>query len=318
MKKGILLYLVGFAVFFYLLTRINIGETVRIIIDSNKLFILLAAILVLVIPFLEALRWRFIMRQLDFDYSFRDVFSMLASSLYIGFVTPARLGEFARVSFFRGRSLGASFFSVFMDRFSDLIFIAGVGYIGMFFFVSALGQQIFWVSVAIIGSFLFAAIAVLRRDFVRLFLSFVFHRIIPEKFKPELKTIFYDFYRSFFRLLNFRSVLVILALTILSWLLYYAAVYLLALAIGINISFIHMATVVSVASFLSILPISISGIGTRDAAFVFFFGLLSLKSEFAIALSTLVLILMVLVAVCCFPFYLMKPVNFLFFQEKDR
>ena len=307
--KGILPHLLGFVIFAFILTRINVAETAKIILKANPFYLFLAAVLVLPMLFLEALRWQFILRQLRINYGFRDVFSMFASSLYLGTVTPARVGELVRVAFLKGEAVGRSFFSVFIDRVSDVLFLVMVGYIGMFFFATALEQQIFWFSIVIIGAVSSLAVVIIKRDFVRMVLRLVFSRIVPEKFRKDLKAAFYDFYRSFFLLLNLKSIAVVFVITAASWLIYYSQVFLLARALGISISFIHIATVVSVAGLLSSIPISISGIGTRDAAFVFFFGLLGIRSEFAVALSALVLVLTVLVAVVCFPFWLKRPVD---------
>ncbi len=312
---GFLSHLVGLAVFAFILMSINLSETVRIIGNANLLYLLLAVVLVVPVLLLESLRWNFILHRLGIRYSFSESFQMFASSLYIGTVTPARVGEFVRVGFLKGHSFGRAFFSVFADRVSDVLFLILAGYLGMFFFARALEQQIFWFSAAIIGSILLLAVMVFKRDFVRMVLRAVFTRVVPERLRRDVKEAFYDFYSSFLLLFNVKSVAVIFLITFASWLVYYSQVFLLAKALGIDISFIHIATALSIAGLLSVLPISISGIGTRDAAFVFFFGLLGISSEFSVALSALVLVLMVVVAAVCFPFWLRRPVNMDFFRK---
>ncbi len=316
MNRSFITHLIGIAIFLFLLTRINISDTFSILINANPIYFVIAVILIIPMLLLEAFRWHFILRQLGINYPFGESFSMFASSLFIGSVTPARLGEFVRVGFLKGHSLGKSFFSVFIDRISDIAFLLGAGYIGMFFFAVALGQQLFWLSIAIVGFIVLSTIMIVRQDIVKMVLRIVFSRIVPEKFKPELKVAFYDFYRSLFTLLNFKSVSVVLFLTLLSWLVYYFMVFSLSRSLGIEISFIYLATSVSIAGLLSIIPISISGIGTRDAALVFFFGLIGIRSEFAIALSALILVMMALSAAVCFPFWLRKPANLSFFSER--
>ncbi len=314
--KKLVGYAIGLAVFAFILSRIDISRTAKIILAANPLLVLLASVMVIPMILLESLRWHYILKQLKMDYPFRESFMMFASSLYIGFVTPARVGEFVRVAFLRGHSLGKSFFSVFIDRLADVLFLFGVGYLGMFYFASALGQQIFWLSAAVVGGLLLLVVAFLKKDLVKVVLKLVFGKIVPEKFKAQIKSAFIDFYSAFWQLLSFKSAIIVFGITLLSWIVYYTQVYLLAMALGIEISYFNLATVVSVAGILSLLPISISGIGTRDAAFVFFFALLGIASEFAVALSALVLFLMVLVALACFPFYLKKPANLNFFEGK--
>ncbi|MBI2142405.1 flippase-like domain-containing protein [Candidatus Woesearchaeota archaeon] len=316
LRLGFLPHLIGLAVFAFIILRINLSETFRIIAGANIFYLLLAAVLVVPVLVLEALRWNFILRQLGIHYRFSESFQMFASSLFIGTVTPARVGEFVRVGFLKGERFGRAFFSVFADRVSDVLFLMLAGYVGMFFFARALEQQIFWFSIAIVGCASALAIVIIKRDFVRMVLRAVFTRVVPERLRTDVKAAFYDFYSSFLLLFNVKSAAAVFLITFASWLVYYSQVFLLAKALGIDMSFIHLATAMSIAGLLSVLPISISGIGTRDAAFVFFFGLLGIRSEFAVALSALVLAMMAVVAAVCFPFWLRKPVDSSFFEGK--
>ncbi len=308
MKKYIP-YLVGILVFGFILTRADLSRTVEILLSANPLFLFLALFIILPLLLLEAYRWHVILGFLGIKQGFLDSFSMFASSLYIGFVTPARLGEFVRVAFTRKQGLGKSFASVFFDRLADLGFILVAGYLGMFLFETALEQQIIWFSIAFLALSVLLCLAILRRDIFRLVLRAVFHRIVPDKMKDDVKSAFYDFYRGFLVLVAPKKVFVIVSITIASWVLYYFQVFFLAMSLGIEISFFHLATIISVAGVLSVLPISISGIGTRDAAFVLFFGLLGIGSEFAIALSALVLLLILITALVCLPFWLRRPAD---------
>ena len=312
--KKLIPYLFGVAILLFILSRINIVETFKIIVGANLFYVLGAVLLIPCTIALESLRWHYMLRKLGITYPFPEVFTMYCSSVYLGTITPARVGEFVRVSFLKGENIGKSFFTVFLDRASDVLFLIGAGYLGMFLFASFLTEQIFWLSIVFVAGVLLVAFAMLRKDFVKFGLSLVFHRIVPQKFKADVKTSFYDFYLSFFVFIKPQPVIVCFFLTLASWFVYYLNVFLLSKALGISISFFQLATIISIASLLSILPISISGIGTRDAAFVFFFVLLGIKSEFAIALSTLVLLMMLVTALFCFPFWLRKPVNLSFIK----
>ena len=312
MNKHLFSYAIGFVVLLFILTRIDIPATVQIIASANVLFVIFAALLSFPLLAIEAFRWHYILDRLGIKSSFTHTFSMYAASLYIGFITPARLGEFVRVLYLRAHKIGSVFFSVFFDRIYDIFFLMLVGYFGMFFFVSDLKLQIFWFSIALAGMLVICAVAYFRQDLVRKILTIFFHRLVPEKFKVDLKSAFFDFHESFKKFINVRDLSVLFFVTLAAWILYYVQVYVLAKSLSINISFVQMATVMSIASLLSVLPISISGIGTRDAAFVFFFAVLGIPSEYAVALSAMVLFLLVFFAACCLPFWLKKPVEFNF------
>jgi uncharacterized protein (TIRG00374 family) len=76
---------------------------------------------------------------------------------------------------------------------------------------------------------------------------------------------------------------------IISWIPPFIYGYLLALSLGINIGLFFFILVIPVLSLLDLLPISISGIGTRDVALIFLFGLNGISAEQAVAFSLLYL-----------------------------
>ena len=64
--------------------------------------------------------------------------------------------------------------------------------------------------------------------------------------------------------------------------------YLLALALGLKTSFIQISFAVALGSLVTLLPISISGLGTREAAIVAYLGTAGVPAEMALSFSLLV------------------------------
>ena len=65
-------------------------------------------------------------------------------------------------------------------------------------------------------------------------------------------------------------------------------VYLLAMALNINISFLNIGWVRSVIIIFTTLPISFSGVGLREGGFIVLLGTYGVPSEEALALAFLV------------------------------
>ena len=80
-----------------------------------------------------------------------------------------------------------------------------------------------------------------------------------------------------------------MAIGIISWIPPFIYGYLLALAIGIDTGVLFFVLIIPVLSLLDLLPISISGIGTRDIALIFLFSLKGISPEQAVAFSLLYL-----------------------------
>ncbi len=309
-KTRLLPPLIGIVVLVILLANINIKETANILFSANPIYLLAAILMIAPTLALQAARWKIIMKRLGMAYSFKETLKMVNSSIFIGQVTPARLGEFIRVTFIKSHGLGKAILSVVSDRLSDVIFISIIGYLGMSLLPDYFGHQMLLITIAAIALIAIALFLNSNKPIMMKALRMIFQRLVPPGMKANIKETFYEFYFSASRLKNAQTIATIITFTSAIWLISFLQTYLLSKSIGMNVSIIEIATINSVASLLSILPISFSGIGTRDMSFVLFFSLLGITSERAIALSTLVLGINILITLACLPFWLMSPVRF--------
>jgi len=73
-------------------------------------------------------------------------------------------------------------------------------------------------------------------------------------------------------------------------LVHFAGVYILALALGMSLTFWQMTLTMALASLVIMLPISIAGLGTREAVLIPTLALFGQSPEAAVALSLLLVI----------------------------
>jgi uncharacterized membrane protein YbhN (UPF0104 family) len=78
-----------------------------------------------------------------------------------------------------------------------------------------------------------------------------------------------------------------LVLTLMAYALFFAQAQLLAVALDLKVGIIYLAVCLSVAGMVTLLPISFSGLGTRDAILIALFAPLGLAAEQAVAFSPL-------------------------------
>jgi uncharacterized membrane protein YbhN (UPF0104 family) len=74
---------------------------------------------------------------------------------------------------------------------------------------------------------------------------------------------------------------------LLAYALFFWQGWLLALALDLPLGMVYLAVCLSVAGVAALLPISFSGLGTRDAILILLFAPLGLAAEEAVAFSTL-------------------------------
>lgn len=89
---------------------------------------------------------------------------------------------------------------------------------------------------------------------------------------------------------NKKSLIASLIIGIITWLLSVFQYYLLAISINLNVSYIFLFLAMSIIALLDALPISFSGIGTRDLGLISLFSLVSINKEYAFSYSFLILL----------------------------
>jgi uncharacterized protein (TIRG00374 family) len=86
----------------------------------------------------------------------------------------------------------------------------------------------------------------------------------------------------------------VLFLSVIYQLALVAAAYQFGLGLGIHVSFLNLAWVMTLVSMAQALPISFAGVGTRDGALVYFLGVLGVAGGLALQLSLSLLALSVI------------------------
>ncbi len=220
---------------------------------------------------ISTLRWKLL---LPGGPGIKKLFSLNMIGSFFNTLLPGIIGGDAVKGFYLYRVTGnasLTFASIFMDRylgFAVLIAIGAIAYPFGYRYIQ--GSRIEWILPVIVLSFIIGSI---------LFFTLRIGKRI--KFFSE----FYNYFQTYRnQKAIIRKALVLSALVQLSGMF---AVYILALGIGQHIPFLAFLVFLPIIILFTTLPVSISGLGVREGAFVLFFGLIGIKPEVATAISLL-------------------------------
>ena len=284
---------IGIVVFVAILYYSNWNDVIVIIGDADVNLVTISLTLVILLILLKCWRWYLLLEMQGVQYDVSFVVLDFLSSIYMGSITPGRLGEFVRV-FYQKRhsniSTGMALSNILVDRLLDLGILLAVVSIGIFGYRSLFSSEfIFWMDI-----FLYFGCPVIILGSIWLYQSNLYKEIVSNmyakfsskssglfRFSIELSTGI----TNFFQLKIMLSVLVsIVAFFILVWLSNF-----LAQSLSIDISVTYLAFCVASANLIALLPVSILGIGTRDATILFLFGSVNISPELSLSFSLLFL-----------------------------
>ncbi len=297
MKKWIslLMPLLGLVIFVWIVRGVGVArilETFRGI-DARKL--LLFPLFTLFIVWIRGFRWWLLMQGAGIPYSKWRCSLVWAIGFFAASVTPGKVGDAVRALYVgrdTGRSFGESFVTVFVDRLMDLVvvLVAGVATVLIFSYRFTNVPSVWVILVAsLVG--LALVYAVLHRELMRRLLGPAFRFLTPAKYRSQLSAQAHGFYDGLALYgTNRKTTAVAGVLTLVFWAGIVVLAFTVVRVLGISVSLGFVALMMPIVTLVEIIPVSVSGIGTREAAVIFFFSSVGIGSPEAVAFSILYLI----------------------------
>lgn len=294
MRKALpwLLRLIGPTLLVVFLVKSDMGQLVTILRGANLWPVLLS--LLLMPPFLviKAWRWQRIQRELGLHLPMRLALGLYLVGIYLGSVTPGQAGDLVKAWYLRerGQPLAPALLSVVIDRLFDLVVMAFFALIGLV----AIGQllpsrmlQSLLVVATTIGLTLFTVVLVARGP-----RQWVLTRLLPAILPQRIHTSLMRWNEQLATMaMHPRMLLPVGAASLLSASFTFYRLWLLFAALGVHIPITIVVGVSALIAILQILPISVAGVGVRDAALMAVLLPYSYSTEQALSLSALFLLL---------------------------
>ncbi len=285
MNRTFFFRLFGIILFIYVVSKINTAELAAILRKINLDYFLIGVLFLVLSFFVRIVRWQMLAESIGSRLSFGTSASMVSKGLFFGSIVPGRLGEFWRARYLVKESAvtgGQAFYIAFLDRILDILVVVMIGLLG------------FWVWGWKIPVLIFLGLAVFayflgRKKGIRKSLDLLIRFLTPGFLKKRADYFLSEFYKGF---VNLKPKLFIqTSLLAFLYYLFGGAVfhYFVVLALGLAIPFWYIFLIVAIVWLVMAIPVSIFGLGTREAAFIYFFAFLSISASSAVAVSLLAL-----------------------------
>jgi uncharacterized membrane protein YbhN (UPF0104 family) len=267
----LLKFLVSGIFLFVVFKKAGVREILSHLTTIKPGYFILAVLIYIMATYISAFRWKIL---LDEDYPVGKLFSLYMIGGFFNNVMPGLIGGDAVKVYYlysdtkRG---GSSLGSVFMDRYVGFFAMLIIGLIAgviVFSDLKKIGMHMAMPVLFIV--FILGSIA-------------VFSVRIGRRFSAVSD--FYDYFHAFIKkkMIMFRA----FSISVVIQLMAFTMVYIIAAGLGQSLSFGSIAVFMPIILAVSTIPISISGFGVRESAFVVLFGLVGLPPEVAASISFL-------------------------------
>ena len=279
--------LVTVGLFFVLFKLIPYKDLKEQIANANLIIIGFAFLQFFLLYFLGALRWQMILRASGIFIKYKDTFYLLICGLFFNLFCPSVVAaDVFRASMITGASTGNNHSgtktasTVILDRISGFVGLFLVSGLAVLLAPSIVKEPEVLLSLAVLFVILIGLCGFILSKRVAKFCIF-FVSFIP-KFKILLLKLSGEL------LLFRRNPLLFLKTVIVSIFIHFGVVvtyFICSKAFGMEVSLVYFSIVVPVVLVLSVLPISIAGLGTRDVGSVYFLTRVGVAKASALGLS---------------------------------
>lgn len=290
---NLLKLLVTLTLIAFLVTRVDLAKFGAVLAQVQPLPLVLALALYSFAIVIGALKWQILVKAQDIDAPLGALLSFSLVGLFFGNVMPSNVGgdvvrayDLARAT--RGRAEAAAI-SVLVDRLLGLFAFLGAAVIMAVLATAMLAraaeiEELEIATALAAGVFIFALALLFSRRVSRR-AAFLFERQPFTRLKPLATRIYHalQVYRFRYRALALNVLLsaTIVVLTAFVW-------YTVGLSVGIvNVPFFYFLLFNPLIAFVLLIPISFNGLGPKEAAAIFFFGLINVPQEQAFSMSLL-------------------------------
>ena len=314
----LLIRLIGFILLGVILSSIDYKSFGNAILKVDPFLYFITFPLLVLIYIFKSIRWKILLKIQGINYSFLNCLFVFFSSNFIAFITPGRIGEIAKAFYLKrdvSISLSRALPTVFLDRLFDIYALLILGIIGFFQF--SLFGELNSINIVIIVLILILPFVFIIKDISMPIIKFFFKLPFLNRFQSKANHAGETFFGEIKTLISFKLLYGVLFTLLAYFVLFYIA-YLISLACGFEVNFFTIMFFVAVANILSFIPISFSGIGTREASMIFLFSLINMSKEDALLFSTLFFITFYIVGgLYGFIFYNIKPIELGKVKEAD-
>ncbi|MDO8517225.1 MAG: lysylphosphatidylglycerol synthase transmembrane domain-containing protein [Nanoarchaeota archaeon] len=282
--------LAGIAIFIYLLFKINILNVFSEIEKADLTLLFIAILLTFVYEIFQTLKWFLIARKQKISVSFLEAFKINFMTNFYGFVTPSKIGTIIRADYLKKytKNIGKGISNFTIDKLLDLTSL----FVLVVFFILVFRNKFNFIPLNYVFFFGFVLLTLFlvfyNKERSKFLLRIVYRKFVPKRMQEKAKLTFESFYED---LPTKKFLFLVFLVNLIDWIIIYLVNYFVGLSLGINLDLMYFLAILPIATLIAQIPITINGLGTREATMIYLFGLFGIEAAKVFSMSILVLLI---------------------------
>ncbi|MFB6345791.1 MAG: lysylphosphatidylglycerol synthase transmembrane domain-containing protein [bacterium] len=307
-KSG--LRILGILIFFLVIWKVDLPRVLTLLKSASFLKISYGVLLSIPLLMIRSYRWNRLKRIFEITVPILESFYLQLLG-QMGNMTPGKAGEFIKAIYLKsdGEPLGLSAVSVIFDRLFDVLVVVSVAGVASTYFFPGLIQVNVLSGSMLIGLIVLAVTVAYFRVSLFAGIRSIMLTLIPDWVENRVGD-FSTTLKCHLQKVTVVELFTLVTLTLLAFVLQVLRILFFSQALNISVSFLPLAGIVAILSLSNMLPVSFMGLGTRDAVFLYFFGLLGVAPENSIGVSFIILANIIIFSSLGFLLFILDPPSF--------
>ena len=264
--KSVLVLSITIAIFYFIFTKIDFHLVIEVLSHANLFYLFIALLLLFAIILITAKRWQTILETMGYNFQYKDCFNLIMGAFPLTSITPSKSGDVIKAYYLKDKiPVSKTVGSVITERMFDVLTLVSFSLIGMTFCKKyELAGIAFAILVCIIAIFLL------------MHAGFNFCLPIKSSWNDKIQNLILST-----KLLtkNKRAFFFIFAYSILIWFISIVQTLTFFYALGINVPLLFTMANIPIAIFIGLVPVTLGGMGTRDATIIILFSGYAMPSQ---------------------------------------
>jgi len=280
-----ILPIIGIILFIYILLNTGISNIVSALSEVNLPLLIIAVILLIVIIIGRNVQWQIILRRQKIKIGFLKSLKIQLIGRFYSSTTPGNIGYYLKIFYLKEQTnepLGKLFVNSFITGTVTSISL----YIMMVIGAIVLSEQYppaFYASLIFLLINGILCLYFVKKERGERTIKTLIRYFIPQKLKNHLNSFTDTFYKDFPKI---RYLIIPFIVGGILNLVSFSQTYIIALSLGINqIAFLPFMAIMTIVYLVTVIPITVGGLGTREATMVSLFSLYGVEPASTVALS---------------------------------
>ena len=280
----------------FLFKQVDPGSLLAILKRSNKPLIYLSFLITFFGYFFCFLRWKMLLETVGVNLPKKRLISAFSGGIFFNMFLPSTVGgDFVRSADigYHSKKTGTVVATVLLDRLSGFVGMTFVALIALMLGGSSIKDQRIIFFIYLLAALLLLIILIIFNNFVHGILSKLFSSGHPGRIRGGLLKVLkemYEFKRH--KAVIAQNLLLSIAVQVIGPI----TTYLIAISFHLEVNIIYFFLFIPIIAAVTLLPISIGGLGVRDYMTILLFTGIGISKHFAFAFSLLGFFFLILYA----------------------